>query len=388
MTPDGAAPVNPARIRHWHDTVQAMLAAGIKPPLSWGHVSKAVPASPDDHAYWASRFIAGKVIGSEIDPRTGEWVLEGDAAGVRMTGDGKLLSTATLPDGRTVETQIEEVSVGTADWTDGTGRLWKDAPVHLALTPLPVWVPEGGQPPFEPAPASQARFSFSTLLYRFATEGNMADDAPKKEPPEKKEGGAVETEGGAPPLKKVLDMLSKCGLTLPPDTTEENILERLYVACTAKEGDMGGTGNGEPPPVPKEEQAPVMLSTIRDPVMLALATRVAEDDKTRRLAKVEQLVTRGLPGNEAKKLREAASIVRFALSPDGKPVKDALDEQLSLLDRVLPPAGEFGRTYLGTTVAGAVEEVPPEESEGVKKHQKVADEVARSAGLPARRKRA
>ena len=139
QTPDGIATVTPTRIRHWHDTLQQFLAAGYKVPVSWGHISTALPATEDDKEFWAARYVAGRITGSRIDRKTGELVIQGDAPGVEVE-DGRLMSLATLPDGRRVKTAIEEVSIGARDWQDGKGRTWPDAPVQLALTPLPVWV--------------------------------------------------------------------------------------------------------------------------------------------------------------------------------------------------------------------------------------------------------
>jgi len=387
QTPDGLAEVTPARIRHWHDTIQALLKEGHKPPVSWGHVSKAVPASEDDAAFWSARFIAGKFKGSEIDPLTGELLVEGDTPGVEQDSQGRLISDAALPDGRTVKTCHEEVSIGAMDWTDGQGKLWPDAPVHLALTPLPVWVPVGGQPAFEPAdlPARQ-RFGTANLLVRFATEPPMADDNGDKKEGEKKE-GETPAEGGGD-LKKALKMLARCGITLPDDTNPENLVERLLVACTAKEGDMDET-TAPPPAEDKaiEEPSGTFLSTlnVKDPVTRALMADREQADRKGRLARVDALAARGLPPFEAKRLREAATRVRFAVARDGTVQRADVDDQLALLERVLP-AGGYANLLRDT--AGVTVETPPEgELDVSKKNDRVADEVSRSAGFgPPRRK--
>lgn len=228
-TADGVANVTPERIKHWHETIQALVKRGYRPPVCWGHQSGATPHSEDDDQYWRARFNAGRITGSSIDPKTGELEIEFDAAGLELTPDGALTSLATLPTGQTVRTQIDEVSIGAMDWKDGSGKVWKDAPIHLALTTLPVWVPEGGQPPFQ-------AFGTKSLQLRFSTT------TARSKPVENTE------------IKKVIDVLAKCGIALPPDTTNENLLDRLYVAATAVAGQQGGLGTD---PDPASVEAPM-----------------------------------------------------------------------------------------------------------------------------------
>lgn len=387
QTPDGLATVTPERIRHWHDTIHALLREGYKPPISWGHLSKAVPHTEDDTAYWASRFNAGKVIGAEIDG-AGQLVLAGDAPGVEVDAAGRLVTQAELPDHRKVKAAIEEVSIGAFDWTDGKGRVWKDAPVHLALTPLPVWVPQGGQPGFEAADLPQAwgtqgqRFGLGHLLYRFATETTPMAVKKEEEKPSKKEGEGAGVAGG-PSLKKVLEMLGKCGITLPDDTSEENLLERLYVACTAKEGAEGGGEGGAPEEPVAEEPGATFMATNRDPAVAVLLAEVEAGDRTRRLARITGLVRRGLQPHLAKKLREAASQVRFAVGPTGQRVVPQLDAQLELLEAQLPPEGVLAQ--LLDPGAGALEAEPPESAQHpTQRYKKVVDEQLANSRLAPR----
>ncbi len=122
-----------------------------------------------------------------------------------------------------------------------------------------------------------------------------------------------------------------------------------------------------------------MSTATTDPTTRALLARVEADDKAKRLARIDALVERGLPLHRAKKLREAAAQVRFALAADGKPAKEAVDEQLDLLDDTLPPRG------YGVSLATATEEEPPEETQsGPAKWSKLAEEQAKHSRLPAR----
>jgi len=240
QTPEGPATVTSARIQHWHDSINEMVGLGIRPPVSWGHVSTSTPHTDDDAAFWASKYNAGKVTGAEID-EAGELFLLGDAAGLSMR-DGELVTQVELAGGMKVETAIGEVSIGVRDWTSGDGRDWKDVPIHLALTPLPVIVPPGGQSPF--APDSGQSFGLASLLTRFGTappvlpkpDNKAADNkaADKTDPPdESKDDGKTGASAEA-----CVAMLAKVGVVLPEDTNAANFLERVYVACTALETAM------------------------------------------------------------------------------------------------------------------------------------------------------
>jgi hypothetical protein len=374
-TPDGVAVVTPERVRHWHDSLAAILERGHRPPLCWSHAKGATPHPDADQEFWRARYNAGKVVGCKIDPATSDLILACESDHVTRTPDGKLVSTAALPDGRVVSTEIEDVSVGVADWTDGDGTTWRDVPIHLACTPLPVWVPEGGQPPFEESKPSEVT-QFSTRLYRFASEPPMADEGKKDDAPD--------TSGG-PDIKKVIKKLAEAGITLPDDTTPENLLERLYVACTAV---GGGSGGSEPPPAPADAGGEgTFMSTIRqDPVKAFLLARVEADSKTRRLERVAALERRGLPAHRAKKLREEASAVRFALLPSGQAAPESIDRVLDELDGVLPPADAFDLTRQRTP-ADVREAEPPEggSKSDAQKTRALADQLARNGRLPERK---
>lgn len=392
-TADGVRAVTPARVKHWHETLQGMLAAGIHPPVSWGHKDAAQPGGADAPV-WRARFTAGKVAGSEIDPGTNELFFHLDVPGLDLAHDGKLVGRAQLPDGRPVQTAIDEVSIAARDWTDGTGRVWRDAPIHLALTPLPV---VAGQGPFQAdLGAGVDRFGLASLLDRFGPgeppagpgarpggDGPEGADEPQETP------GRTEPSGGGL-VRKLIALLSGCGLQLPPDTTEENFLDRLYTAATVRRADSTGDPNdpqGGKPQMTTENAGLYMGTDMSaettpgpDPRMAALLARVEADDRQKRLARVDALCRRGLPAHRAQKLREACGQARFALDGDGNPETPAVDEQLALLEDVLPKEGDFNRRFLGSVVA----EPAPEEAQGKARHRAAADEFARNTGLPAR----
>jgi hypothetical protein len=387
MTPDGPASVDSARIRRWADTINTLAGEGYKLPLSWGHLSTATPHSEDDAQFWAARGNAGKILGAEVDPKTHELIIEGEAPGVEMTADGALVSWAEDAEGRRVRTSIEEVSIGVFDWTDGRGRVWKDAPVHVALTPLPVWVPEGGQPPFEGIdnnPPAGLRFGMGSLLYRFGA-APMADDNDKADD-KSKDNKEVDASGSGPTIKKVIEKLRSVGVSLPDDTTPETLLERLYVACEAIKGGDNGGGGTPPPPTPAEADATFMNTIRQNPAAAFLLAKVESDDKARRLGLIASLANRGVPAHKIKELREEAGKLRFALTPTGQAVAQPIDRELAALDMAYPADGNpFTRATVPPP--GTAEGTPPEgeDDNGKSKSRALADQLAKAGRLPARK---
>lgn len=386
-TPDGPASVTPARIKHWHDSVNAMAAEGIRLPASWGHVSTAVPHSPDDAAFWASRYNAGHITGAELSD-TGELFFLGDAPGLDMR-DGNLVASVELAGGMKAETAIGEVSVGVRDWTDGNGRLWRDAPLHLALTPLPVIVPPGGQSGFEAAPSGQS-FGLASLLTRFG-------DSPPPKKPDPTAGSDTDADddadattaaptGDAIPgasAEKVVAMLAKIGVVLPTDTSAANILERLYVACTAMETTMTATDPAEATKGAKEEQG-TYLSTLRakDPIVALLLDEKEARERADLFADIDACKKRGLSAHLAKEWRAEATAQRFSLGADGKPAASAVRAKVDLAKQLLPEADAGAQLFLSTVREAAAPE--DEKANVVDQHKKIADEQARNSRLPAR----
>jgi hypothetical protein len=106
--------VNRQRLQRWAETGQQMLAAGVAIPINCDHSD-------------AARDVVGYVK---------EFKLDGDRLlGLcQFIGDDAALTAAR-----------NSVSVGIdPDFTDGQGRKWGEAVVHLALTPVPV-VPDQDQ---------------------------------------------------------------------------------------------------------------------------------------------------------------------------------------------------------------------------------------------------
>ncbi len=393
-TRQGAAVVTPERIRHWHDSYQRMKARGIKVPISWGHHPEAKPSDTDSLAekqFWTSKFNAGYVTDSSIDPKTGALVLTGDAPAVEQVEDGNLVYDADIPNIGKVKCAIGEVSIGVDDWTDGQKENWPDSLNHLALVTKPVWHGQSGFMPANTLAASLQRFSLANF-----GDSPMADDTkpdekpegdkppekkPDSKPPEKKEAGPLDVkkllkclEGFDPPIK------------LPEDTDEKNLVERLYIAVEAitaarvepEEPDMPT----EPDvPVREEPQVGAMMSLISsNPLVASLIEEREAEKRGARLKKLDALVKRGLKPTRAKVLRDEISAVRFSLGSDNKPAAAPVDATLALLEETLPSEWDTLRTF-------ATEPDAPESSVETQeqKNVRVADEMAKNARLPKRK---
>lgn len=135
-SPDGVVRATPQRVAHWCRTFRELARAGVRVPVCWGH-SGAEPVDEDEFQLSMARHNAGYVTGMTADPDTGALVVEADCPGVAVDAQGRLQHWYRV-DGRELQGAIGETSVGLRDWTDGRGRLWRDAPIHVAWQVLPV----------------------------------------------------------------------------------------------------------------------------------------------------------------------------------------------------------------------------------------------------------
>lgn len=384
--PQGVLEAPPKRVRNWARTFKEMKKAGLRIPCCWGHQPGAVPADASDDAraerqYYLSRYNAGYLEDLVADGAANlDAVL--DVPGCSLEGD-KLVAWTRLPDGREVKTAVGEVSAAIRDWTDGTGRLWKDAIIHVALTPLPVVGNQTGFRSLSSVPDTQTFYlSLSTL------EADMADDILDTPAP---------GEGSGDFFSQVLMGLARRGIRLPDDTTPENAWERLAVALHALDGtepdgdelalpeEPGEEEEGETFPEeagagmgPGEEPRPVMmsLSTARTPVERKLIARHQEAHKARQRKKIDALVRRGLPAHRASEMRALVDGYQLSMTEDGTIRAQGIDRDLALLDEVLPKRA-FTRSYLA---AHGRHEVRPDDSASPEDK----DEIARRAAAVSR----
>lgn len=383
-TPDGPVAISADRIRGWAEKFRALQSNRIKIPVSWGHQSRANPVAPGDvdgEEFLRSRYNATYLDALEVTPAGGLVAVAEAPPGWEV--EARTGSLVNPTDG----TRIAEVSLAARDWVDGEGRLWKDAPRHLALTPLPV---VHRTPGFERAgdgPATgEVRLSLSD--YRGPVRLASTETPPMKreeQDEEQDEGGEeVAPESEAPDamgggyFKRALAMLAAADIPLPEDTTPENAWERLYIVLTAMQAAKETAEAEAPAPTtqPKEEPMPTMLSLIRhtDPAVRALAARVASEDRAKRKARIDALERLAdpngiprVPPTQIRRWRELASGVQLSLTGAGQAVPTELDQQLELAESLL------GVELATRLPAGAREEEPPE-GEGDREVKKEAEE--------------
>lgn len=166
-------------------------------------------------------------------------------------------------------------------------------------------------------------------------------------------------------FSEAMKILQNLGLHLPPDTTPDNLLERICVAGHALT--KGGEGGGDEPPATEpepeetggeygsgmttEEQRPVMMSllTARTEGERALLAREEKRHRKEQLARIERLKKRGLPAAKAESLRQQVNGYTLSLTPEGDLVEQPVDIQLSIWDEALPRK-EFTKRYLSAAV--------------------------------------
>ena len=338
----GTVVADPARLRHWADQSRKMRDAGLHIPAPWGkHVSDATPGSP----FLSSPHNAGYA--EELSLRDDGFAdLTLNCPGLEVE-DGKLVAWAKLDDGRQVKTAIQGVSPCIRkSFTDGKGKVWDDVITHWAIVPSPVIA---GQEGFQALSLNGEQFlSLEPQSWSLAMpEGKKEESDPKPptdKPADKPEDAPADPAMDGFSFDKLLAQLAEHGVTLPPDTTEENVCDRLYVALTALNGKL--TPDGQEPGTPGDrtvqEQQPeqMMMSLDNLPAdvkaKLEKLTQMEKAEGERRLKGVrDRFGALGLKKEVA--ARFFAPLGEQNLSLDAVNL-DALEHDLSLLEAVAPDA--------------------------------------------------
>lgn len=159
---------------------------------------------------------------------------------------------------------------------DGKGREWENALYHIALPQHPV---EPGQSNFLPLPEDFSMISMS-----------------------------LEVRGVD--MNKLLTLLSKCGLSLPEDTTERNILDRLMVAATQVSSGQSRNPLTSKPDGAKTETYPVMMSLTQKQVEAILGANLVDPETNEVFV---QEVFRDVPSKE-ENYKKAAEMMGVQLN--------------------------------------------------------------------------
>lgn len=342
----------PDRIDHWYNQVRAMKARGIHVPLSIGHIPDAVPRTQAEHAALEeskARAIVGYLDDVEKTDDGRVFVL-GDAPAYEVDLDsGCLVNRATGH-------AVKEVSGGFwQNWVDGSGNAWQDVLTHVALVPLPV-VP--GQSGFTPLATMPSEFyTLSTLSADMDTDNN--DDTTN--------GG-----GDTSKMKQAIQLLKeKKGINLPENCTADDVWDHIITALM-NHPDDDDTKDQKTDPTnvtpPKEEQAPMTLSTISsanlatavtDPVLRALVGGRLEELTARRTARIEALAKRGVPVRILDRLRKQAAAEPVALLSTGSVASSPVDAALDALEDAFPQDSQL----LSTLTSRGGEQPLPEIAE-------------------------
>lgn len=225
--------VTPERIEHWIENFGKMKRAGLNVPAPWKHDPKSVPSSEassrDNAGFWEKLWVAP---------------------------DGCLHGQINVPraeDASRIGTTVKEVSpLVRPEWKDGMGADWQDSISHIALVQKPV---ASGQDNFEEVVEEKDRLAVAASLTDYvgvALDANIAGDD---------QSGKLPTSATAPSIQDVLAALAETGLSLPEDTTFENLAERIVVACKAISGSQDSEDETqEGKPMTKEQPNPIAMA--------------------------------------------------------------------------------------------------------------------------------
>ena len=186
-------------------------------------------------------------------------------------------------------------------------------------------------------------------------KGDIPADEPKnkKGPPETKT-PPEDSDTGGKDIGCVLASLQKLGVTLPDDTTFENLGDRLIGAAAMKTGPEETPVDNTPKPVPDANAIAMSLEKRAQ----ALEARVVAGEKTSLKQRIGALLATGrITKVIADKLTADLGTVRLSLADDGSvsqttlaakveayealPASSAFPaDRLSHAREVLPPAGE------------------------------------------------
>lgn len=229
------------RIKRWVDNFTKMKASGLKIPAPWRHEEKAQPARLDaDHSDW------------DAYNNGGFW------EELHVGDDGALYGTVDVPNAKDAEkvgTTVQDVSLlAKPEWMDGEGTKYQDAITHIAMVVHPVAKDDQN---FVPQDAPAIALSLSEFYSADdTTTGDEGDSVPEGDGPK----------AGSATVKDVMQLLREVAkVTLPEDTTADNMLERLVTALSAIRGQKSeenpeGESVKEPPAGSKKQPGPVAMS--------------------------------------------------------------------------------------------------------------------------------
>ena len=324
-------------------TGKDMLQAGLKIPAPRQHTLDAKPeieeADPDNGyenlGYWNDFYVS--------KDEDGKYALYGV---LDAPGDPE---DSTTPAGKISRT-VKDTSICLHDFQDGLGRSWKDAIWHVALPAHPI---EPGQKNFVPLPDEYEVITMSQMVTKVD-------------------------------LYKLLTALSECGVSLPSDTTDDNFMDRLYVAVTQKANGSDKDSLRSKPKNSKVETYPIMMSLSPEQVEAILKAGIV-DPTTEKPFDASAFQD---DGTDPKKLKESIVIMGNVLDKNfkeryhdriknlissGRVSKeyaaaslDPMVENLKVSDAIMMGIGKDGELPKNAVevTLNALESLPPAKPEG------------------------
>lgn len=167
-TRQGMLETHASDLQHFIDSFRHMTAKGILIPMFWGHqMKRGGPIHADDRATQRALWTAGWVhdIRHSPDDHRRLRVFFPPPPGMTVDPETRCLVNPVK------HTQIREVSAGIGDWKDGTGQWWENVIVHVALTPLPVWLGQTGVGVYDACEKMIALSAESTVRVHYVLGG-------------------------------------------------------------------------------------------------------------------------------------------------------------------------------------------------------------------------
>lgn len=403
-SPDGTVEVTPERLRHWEQETKRLQQVGYAIPSHFDHANEI----------------------ELLEPIAMDVLQRGRNRSAQATV-GRLKDFKVAPDGQSAEIILETLTTGARDavaanavyvspvifpeWKDGAGNVYRDVITSFDLVDHPVdysqtsFVPAVRMGLSKPYLFSGIRMSVTTIKSRglqarkkrlngtlvrlgldteqkkkpYDPDGDGDDDSSPETDTDKDggsgepgseaessepENGMDDAEGGYDKLDQVLDLLHEFGVTLPDDTSDEELVKHLRVALTAllrnKEQGMDDTAPSgtDPSEVSPQTVAPMIATmSLTGPAKQAVeyAERMYRDSVQQRIE--QTLKTGRCTPAEADALRRQMGAVRLSLASDGMPAKGDVEKWLDARSAV--PAGVFWTDEQRTQSAQKLSVVEP-----------------------------
>ena len=251
-----SVPITKDRILSMAATGNAMLEAGLKISAPFAHKDEdgivPKPLRDGEKGSWNSAINGGYWNKFEVDPEDG-----GLIGFVDCPGDEKDLNT---PAGK-VGTTIQETSVFLIpEWTDGNGKVWKDALWHVAL--VDGKSVETNQKNFEKVTDQELALAMS---FSMADEQVQPGDQGTNK-------GSHTVEVGK--IRKLL--IEKLEIELPKDTNDVNFYDRFLTVLTSLKSKEEEEDLTQQPEGTESPSSPIAMADNKDKVDTEVIIKKAE----------------------------------------------------------------------------------------------------------------